>query len=53
MSELEKDLRLKVLSLKDAQKELDTEKMVSSKVYNEVRMASDMHCTIIAAGILT
>ena len=53
MSELEKDLRLKVLSLKDAQKELDTEKMVSSKVYNEVRMASDMHCTIIAASILT
>ena len=42
---MEKDLRLKVLSLKDVQKELDTEKMVSSKVYNEVRMASDVHCT--------
>jgi hypothetical protein len=37
VSELEKDLRLKVLSLKDVQKELDTEKVVSSKVYNEVR----------------
>ena len=51
---MEKDLRLKVLSLKDVQKELDTEKMVSSKVYNEVRLASDItYCTIIAAGILT
>jgi hypothetical protein len=28
---------LKMLSLKDVQKELDTEKVVSSKVYNEVR----------------
>ena len=35
---MEKDLRLKVLSLKDAQKELDTERLVSSKVYNEVRL---------------
>ena len=42
---MEKDLRLKVLSLKDVQKELDTEKMVSSKIYNlrEVKLASDVY----------
>ena len=50
---MEKDLRLKVLNLKDVQRELDTEKMVSSKVYNEVGLASDIHCTEIAAAILT
>ena len=38
MSELEKDLRLKMLNLKDIQKELDTERLVSSKVYDEVNL---------------
>ena len=38
VSELEKDLRLKMLNLKDTQKELDTERVVSSKVYDEVRL---------------
>lgn len=34
---------MKVLSLKDIQKELDTEKLVSSKVYNEVRVLMNMY----------
>ena len=37
ISELEKELRLKLLSLKDVKKQLDTERIVSSKVYDEVR----------------
>lgn len=34
---------MKVLSLKEIQKELDTEKLVSSKVYNEVRVLMNMY----------
>ena len=34
-----------MLSLKDTQKELDTERLVSSKVYDEVRCSSVHDCT--------
>ena len=36
MSELEKELRLKQLSHKEAQKGLDLEKALSSKLYDDV-----------------
>ena len=42
ISELEKELRLKLLNLKETKQELDTERIVSSKVYDEVRLQLSM-----------
>lgn len=44
VSELEKELKLKQLSLKDIQKQLDTEKALSSKLYDDVSLCRDLYC---------
>jgi len=44
VSELEKELKLKQLSLKDIQKQLDTEKALSSKLYDDVSLFRDLYC---------
>ena len=36
VSELEKDVKLKELKLKEVEKDLDTEKALSSKLYDDV-----------------
>lgn len=38
VSDLEREVKLKQLSLKDLQKELDTEKALTSKLYDDVRL---------------
>ena len=38
VSDLEREVKLKQLSLKELQKELDTEKALTSKLYDDVRL---------------
>ena len=44
LMELEKERRLKALTLKETQKELTTEKAVSSKFYDEVKCMYIFKC---------
>ncbi len=44
MSELEKEIKLKQLKLKDVKKDLDTEKTLASKLYDDV---SQQLCTYV------
>ena len=44
VSELEKEVKLKQLSLKDIQNQLDTERSLSSKLYDDVSLCRDLYC---------